>query len=53
VLHNATSLFDAEIQGYGGDPAFHQVQGATSTAEFSLEIELKANDTVTFCLWVR
>jgi hypothetical protein len=50
VLHNATSLFDAEIEGYGGDPASHQVQGSSPTAAFSREIELKANDTVTFAV---
>ena len=25
VLHNSASLFDADIAGYGGDPAFHAV----------------------------
>ena len=48
MLHNATSLFDAEIEGYGGDPAFHEVQGLSPTAAYSGEIDLKANDTVTF-----
>ena len=53
VLHNATSLFDAEIEGYGGDPAFHAVVGTSPTAAYSGQIDLKANDTVTFCMWVR
>lgn len=48
VLQNATSLFDAEIEGYGGDPAFHQIQGLSPTAAYSGRIELKANDSVTF-----
>jgi hypothetical protein len=48
VLYNATSLFDAEIEGYGGDPAFHAVEGITPTAAYSGQIDLKANDTVTF-----
>jgi hypothetical protein len=48
VLHNATSLFDAEIEGYGGDPAFHAVEGISPTAAYSGQIDLKANDTVTF-----
>jgi hypothetical protein len=48
VLHNAVSLFDADIQGYGGDPAFHKVEGASPTANYSGRIELKANDTITF-----
>jgi hypothetical protein len=48
VLHNAASLFDADIDGYGGDPAFHKVQGASPTAGYSGQVELKASDTVTF-----
>jgi hypothetical protein len=50
VLHNGTSLFDADIDGYGGDPAFRKVQGASPTAEYSGQIEMKANDTVTFAV---
>jgi hypothetical protein len=48
VLHNAKSLFDADIEGYGGDPAFHKVQGVSPTASYSDQIDLKANDTITF-----
>ncbi len=48
VLHNAKSLFDADIEGYGGDPAFHEVKGASPTAAYSGQIDLKANDTITF-----
>ena len=47
MLHNATSLFDAEIEGYGGDPAFHRVQGVSQTGTYSGQIDLKANNTVT------
>ena len=50
VLHNATSLFDADIDGYGGDPAFHKVEGASPTASYSGQLESKANDTVTFAV---
>src|SRR5271156_2308518 len=50
VLHNGTSLFDADIDGYGGDPAFHKVQGASPTASYSGQVELKANDTITFAV---
>jgi hypothetical protein len=50
VLRNATSLFDANIDGYGGDPAFHKVEGASPTANYSAQVELKANDTVTFAV---
>ena len=48
VLHNSTSLFDADIEGYGGDPAFHKVEGAHPTASYSGQIAMKENDTVTF-----
>ena len=50
VLHNDKSLFDADIDGYGGDPAFHKVQGASPTAEYSGQIKMKANDTITFAV---
>jgi hypothetical protein len=50
VLHNDQSLFDADIDGYGGDPAFHTVQGASPTTEYSGQIQMKANDTITFAV---
>ena len=50
VLHNGTSLFDADIDGYGGDPAFRKVQGASPTAAYSGQIEMKTKDTVTFAV---
>jgi len=50
VLHNSTSLFDADIDGYGGDPAFHKIEGKSPTAEYSGRIKLQANDTVTFAV---
>jgi hypothetical protein len=50
VLRNGTHLFDGDIDGYGGDPAFHEVQGANPTASYSGHIELKANNTVTFAV---
>jgi hypothetical protein len=50
VLHNGASLFDADIDGYGGDPAFRKVEGANPTAAYSGQIEMKANDSVTFAV---
>jgi hypothetical protein len=50
VLHNGTSLFDADIDGYGGDPSFHKVQGSNPTADYSGQVDLKAGDTVTFAV---
>jgi hypothetical protein len=50
VLHNDTSLFDADIDGYGGDPAFHKVQGESPTAEYSGEVAMRAEETLTFAV---
>jgi hypothetical protein len=50
VLHDSSSLFDADIAGYGGDSAFHAVQGASPTASYSGKVSLRANDTVTFAV---
>jgi hypothetical protein len=50
VLQNSVSLFDADIAGYGGDPAFHAVQGASPTALYSGKVKLRANDIVTFAV---
>jgi hypothetical protein len=50
VLHNRASLFDAEITGYGGDPAFHPVQGTSPTACYSGKVKLRAQEVVTFAV---
>jgi hypothetical protein len=50
VLHDGTSLFDADIDGYGGDPAFHNVQGTNPNAEYLGEVTMKAGDTITFAV---
>jgi len=43
VLHDDKTLFDADIDGYGGDLAFYKVQGASPTAEYSTQIKMKFN----------
>jgi hypothetical protein len=48
VLHNAESLFDAFIEGYGGDTAFHKVEGLYPNASYSGQLQMAAKDTVTF-----
>lgn len=50
VLVNAMSLFETEIDGYGGDPAFHQVQGSSPAADYTGEVQLKKRDTLTFAV---
>jgi hypothetical protein len=50
VLHNANSLFSAEIEGYGGDPDFHKVEGANPAASYSGTVKLKKGDILTFAV---
>ncbi|HEX4488684.1 MAG TPA: hypothetical protein VH088_20565 [Terriglobales bacterium] len=50
VMHDEKSLFAAEIEGYGGDPSSHPVQGASPTANYDGEAKLKANDIITFAV---
>jgi hypothetical protein len=50
VLHNEKSLFAAEIDGYGGDPAFHAVEGANPSADYDGEVNLRARDTISFAV---
>jgi hypothetical protein len=50
VLHNDIPLFDADIDGYGGDPALHKVEGASPTAEYSGQVAMKKNETLTFAI---
>jgi hypothetical protein len=50
VLHNGSALFDSDIDGYGGDPAFHKLEGSHATADYSGQVEMKAGDTITFAV---
>jgi hypothetical protein len=50
VLHQGVSLFDADINGYGGDPAFHEIKGSSPTASYTGQVKLKAHDIVTFAV---
>jgi hypothetical protein len=50
VLKNSVSLFDAYVEGYGGDPAFHRIEGAHPRASYSGIANLKAGDVVTFAV---
>jgi hypothetical protein len=50
VLHNADSLFDADIEGYGGDPAFHVITGAHPTANYDGQVKLEKGEIITFAL---
>jgi hypothetical protein len=50
VLHNEVELFSADIQGYGGDPAFLAVQGAQPTALYTGSLTLQAGDRISFAV---
>jgi hypothetical protein len=50
VLHNAQSLFEAFIEGYGGDSRFHPIQGLHPTATFKRSLRLAGGDTLTFAV---
>ena len=50
VLHNSAPLFESDIDGYGGDPAFHGIQGTHPTASYSGAVRLNAGDTLTFAV---
>jgi hypothetical protein len=50
VRHNAKSLFDAYIEGYGGDARFHKIEGLFPSASFDKRVPLTAKDTITFAV---
>jgi hypothetical protein len=50
VLVNATPVFDAVVQGYGGDPAFHAIEGPLPRASYAGAVRLVAGDVVSFAV---
>jgi hypothetical protein len=50
VLLNATSLFDDIVEGYGGDPAFHAIEGFQPSATYEHTLSLNKSDIVTFAV---
>jgi hypothetical protein len=50
VMHGARSLFSAEIDGYGGDPALRAVSGANPAAAYAGTVRLEAGDTIDFAV---
>jgi hypothetical protein len=52
VLRGEVALFDAVIDGYGGDPAFRAVTGASPTASYHATLDLGAGDVLTFAVGV-
>jgi hypothetical protein len=52
VLQNDASLFAANIDGYGGDPAFHAIEGASPDASYSGMLAVDAGDVLTFAVGI-
>ncbi len=52
VLQDSNSVFDANIDGYGGDPNFHAVQGANPSASYVGTLTLNTGEIVTFAVGV-
>ncbi len=50
VLVNGRSVFDALVDGYGGDPAFHAIEGRSPRAGFVGTRRLAAGDVVDFAV---
>jgi hypothetical protein len=52
VLINDISAFDAQIDGYGGDPSFHAVEGQSPQAGYRETRALQAGDLLSFAVGV-
>jgi len=52
VRQNDVPLFDANIDGYGGDPAFHPVQGSSPSATYVGSVDLKVGDVLGFAVGI-
>ena len=50
VLHGDTATFDAQIDGYGGDPTFHAVEGQSPRAAYHEVRALAIGDILTFAV---
>jgi hypothetical protein len=50
VVHNGVSLFAANIEGYGGDPEFHPIEGSHPNAAYEGTVDLQVHDVVDFAV---
>ena len=50
IMINLGSVFDDTIEGYGGDPAFHQIEGSHPSASYLNTLDMKMNDIITFAV---
>jgi hypothetical protein len=52
VLHGDVAIFDAAIDGYGGDPTLHAVEGASPRARYQEARLLASGDVLGFAVGV-
>lgn len=52
VLQGDTPIFDAQIDGYGGDPAFHALEGQNPHAGYHATLALVVGDRLSFAVGV-
>jgi len=52
VLHGDVSIFDAAIDGYGGDPSLHAVEGASPSVSYHAARPLANGDVVGFAVGI-
>jgi hypothetical protein len=52
VLYGDTAAFDAQIDGYGGDPVLHAVEGQNPRASYHQQRTLATGDIVSFAVGV-
>jgi hypothetical protein len=50
VVAGDAGLFASNISGYGGDPAFHLVEGANPTADYEGAVSLRDGDVLSFAV---
>ena len=50
ILHNSNSIFSELIEGYGGDPFYHKIEGSHPSATYENSLSLKKNDILTFAV---
>lgn len=52
VFYNGSPMFDGVIDGYGGDPAFHAVEGSSPAVFYRATLAVSAGSALTFTVGV-
>jgi hypothetical protein len=50
AMEASVELFASAIDGYGGDPSFHPVQGKSPALDYQANVTLQTNDVLTFAV---